>query len=314
MPQHHSSKPELEIPGPFTLGTAQLGMPYGLGAASGGLEGSVVGDILTTASNCRIRWLDTAHAYGSAEARIGQWLAASSYTFKIATKLPSLTRVRDDQIAEVIDDALSQSLARLGTRQIDICLTHGAADFMRPGVIDALRLAQERGSIGRFGASAYTVKEITEVLLVRDVGVLQLPLNVASCEIFEAGILEEAADRGITVFARSIFLQGALLLPPGSMPPHIAPLGKVVVELAGLAHTAGLPLPAFLMGAVARLKGVSSLVIGVDSVDQLAELADFTRLPLPDAGLCEAAFKLARSLPPSVIDPRTWPVHADHRR
>ncbi|MGE5145738.1 MAG: aldo/keto reductase, partial [Candidatus Eiseniibacteriota bacterium] len=168
------------IDGPFTLGTAQLGLPYGLGAARQGLDAASVNAILDQAVAEGVSWLDTAHAYGDAEARIGAWSQTRAHRFNLASKLPNLAGAPDTEIIDAARAAFEESKARLCTRRIDVYLTHKASDLQKPRIAEWLRTLQAKGEIGAFGASAYTVEDAAAALSVEGIGALQIPLNVTS--------------------------------------------------------------------------------------------------------------------------------------
>jgi len=282
-------------------------MPYGLGAASNGLDETAASEILSAAANAGINWLDTASAYGEAEARIGRWMAEDGGAFRIVTKLPALGTVSDDEAPAAITNALSKSLARMGVDRVDICLTHGAEDFLREPVAEALREAKDMGLIGRFGASVYTLDQTIEAIAVPGASALQVPLSVVSHEIANADLAERAAEQGVAVFARSVFLQGALLLPPEGLPPHLRELAPAVERLQLLARDAGVSLPVLLIEAVRRFPGVYAVVVGVDSAAQLNELAAVADARDIDHALIDEALAAGTRVPARVADPRLWP-------
>lgn len=307
MPQALPQNADLGPPGPFVLGTVQLGMPYGLGAASDGLDEIPVSKILSAAAKAGVNWLDTASAYGEAEARIGRWMAAGGGAFRIVAKLPALGSISDDEVPTAVIRALSQSHARIGVDRFDICLTHGAADFLRRPVIDALRKAKAGGLIGRYGASVYTIDQTIDAIAAPGIGALQVPLNVISHDIASAELVERAADQGVAVFARSVFLQGALLLPPEGLPPHLRELALAVQRLQNLARDAGVSLPVLLVEAVRRFPGVYAAVVGVDSAAQLNELTALAQARVLDQALIDEALAVGESVSSRVADPRLWP-------
>jgi aryl-alcohol dehydrogenase-like predicted oxidoreductase len=302
-----SNHRRIAIDGPFTLGTAQFGPPYGLGAAREGLDTACVHAILDRAAAEGVAWLDTARAYGDAEARIGAWGETHARRFRLVSKLPNLAGTPDEQIIDVARAAFEESKARLRTEHIDVYLTHKASDLQRPDIAALLRTLQADGQIGAFGASAYTVDDSAAALSVEDIGALQIPLNVTSSAFIESGLLERAEAQGVIVFARSVFLQGALLLSPDRLPPHLQPLGDVNQEMQYLAREAGLTLPELLMATVRALRGVSSLVLGVNSVAQLTELSVAIGKADISADLRASALEIGGMVAPEVADPRRWP-------
>ena len=71
----------------LAIGTVQFGLPYGIANQSGQVNMHDVRGILSLARSSGIDTLDTAIAYGSSEACIGQ---VGVKEFKVITKLPSL--------------------------------------------------------------------------------------------------------------------------------------------------------------------------------------------------------------------------------
>ena len=302
-----SNRRRIGIDGPFTLGTAQFGLPYGLGAARKGLHAASVHAILDRAAAEGVAWLDTAHAYGDAEARIGAWGETRARQFRLVSKLPNLEGTPDEQIIDVARAAFEESKARLRTERIDVYLTHKASDLQRPHIAEWLRTLQADGQIGAFGASAYTVEDTAAALSVEGIGALQIPLNVTSTAVVESGLLERAEAQAVVVFARSVFLQGALLLSPDRLPRHLQALGDVNRRLQALARVAGRTLPELLMAAVRTLRGVSSLVLGVDSAAQLIELSAAIGKADISADLRAEVLKIGQTIGPDIADPRRWP-------
>lgn len=296
-----------DISGPFTLGTVQLGTVYGLGAVQPStIEGGVQA-ILDAAAKAGIEWLDTARAYGRSEMQIGRWLGEHRPAFRLVTKIRSLSTVAETEVAEATQLSLAESLSCLGLRSVDICLTHRPDDLMRPSVAQVLRQAVSTGAIKYFGGSAYSVEEARALLQVEGIGALQVPMSVANASFRDSGLLMQARDRGVAIFVRSAFLQGALLMEQAQLPVHLAALRPVVARLRTLAEEAKVTLAALLMGAVGGVPGVSSLVLGVDTVEQLHGLLEAAKAPPLARPVIEAAFEAGRGLPEAITDPRHWP-------
>jgi aryl-alcohol dehydrogenase-like predicted oxidoreductase len=135
---------------------------------------------------------------------------------------------------------------------------------------------------------------------------MQLPLNAVASPIAEAGLVEGAKAQNIAVFARSVFLQGVLLMPPERIPSYLAALVPVVERLRALAAAEGISLAGLLMDAVARIDGVYSLVIGADSPSQVEELAGYARAQERGIALPDDLRVLVRGLSTHVTDPRQW--------
>lgn len=299
-------RPARSIEGPFTLGTVQLGTPYGLGQSQPSQIDGAADAILSAAAEAGIVWLDTARAYGHSEASIGRWLANHPGKFRIVTKIASLADVSERDAGDATHRSLDTSLQTLGVSSVDTCLVHRPADFCRPPVAEALRQAKASGKIRLLGGSAYSTSEVAALLDFGGVDAIQIPLSVVSQDFRRSAVLLRAANEGVAVFVRSVFLQGALLMSPEQLPLHLRAVGPVAEELSRLAGRHAISLSALLMGAVRSVPGVSSLVLGVDSVSQLSELAEAAQVELRPE-VVDEAFRVGARLPQDIVDPRKWP-------
>lgn len=295
--------PRLRTP-PLVLGTVQLGMPYGLGKARGGLDAAAAEAILDEAWARGLRGLDTARAYGEAEARISRWLSARRPEPRpfIVSKFPPLA---DGEGAEAVARALDASLRELGLGRIDLYLAHRGGDLLRPGVTGTLTNSMAQGKLGAFGASIYSAEEGCELLGVPGLAAFQLPLHLANTEAADRGLLEASARQGVAVFARSVFLQGLLLADPDALDPYFAEAAPALRELEALARHAGTTRAALALAAVRALPAVAAIVVGADGASQIAEILAAHAHPV-DRETVAAALAIGRRFPPGLADPRRW--------
>ncbi len=203
------------------LGTAQFGSDYGISNRAGAPSDLEVSGILDAARRMGIDLLDTAPDYGNAEDRIGETPADD---FLIVTK----TRLGQRPLA-----SLASSLQRLGRARIYGCLIHHAADLAGPDaavIVEELVSARSQGLVKKIGVSVYNEKEIADVLKVLTPDIIQLPANIFDQRLVLSGRMRDLHRRGIEIHARSVFLQGLLLMSPQRLPAALsfaeAPLRK----------------------------------------------------------------------------------------
>ncbi|MGE4220509.1 MAG: aldo/keto reductase [Alphaproteobacteria bacterium] len=291
---------------PIALGTAQLGIPYGLGAAASGLSAAEAEALLQAAWDSGIRCLDTAPGYGSAETRIGFWMRARGADPSVITKLPALGALSAADLLPAMRRSVDASRAALGLDVLDGVLLHKSADLLNPEAGAALLALRDEGAISAFGASVYTVEDARRALALPGLRLLQIPGSILNPTLLDAGIAADAKAAGVTLFVRSAFVQGLLLLVPGMLPLHLRAAAEPLGRLRELAKEANIGMAQLALSAVAAWPGVSSLVLGFDTPDQLREAVALLRRPPLDAELIEAAFRIGRSTPPEVADPRFW--------
>ena len=275
------------------LGTAQLRGTYGaVGRPPTPRSDRAAGALLQRAVDLGFAAVDTAPAYDDAETLIGQ----SALGLAVHTKIdPDLTPAA----------SLGRSLQRLRRTRVDLLYFHDPEIVTRDtrGLInDASVLVGTE--VGRLGASVYTSPELRAVIDDDRFGAVQVPMSVLDRSIDDTD-LSRARARGLQVFARSVFLQGVLLAPPGSIPRHLAQLVPYVASLRTVAEAAGISVPALALGWVKMRPGIIGVVVGANSMRELEQVAEAWAQPALD----DDALAACRALPippPDLCDPRDW--------
>ena len=199
------------------LGTVQFGLSYGVTNQSGQVAEEEVCRILHLAASSGIEFLDTAQAYGTAEAVLGRcWPKAAKR--RLISKLPAGA---DRQTWEV---SFINSLQRLHASSLDGLLLHRASDLLSQDgeeLLDWLEDLRRRGLVERIGVSIYDASDLDGLPLHR-LQVVQLPLSVYDQRLILDGTVGRLHDLGIGVHARRVFLQGLLIQPPNQWPGHFS--------------------------------------------------------------------------------------------
>jgi len=293
-------------PTPFTLGTAQIGIPYGIANSDGLPNEKEAIALLEEAWRLGVRSFDTARMYGLSESRIGEWSKTHGREPILTTKTGKLP----DSLASAdnfLRDSLASSLQNLKAERVDYLLLHRCSDIKQAGVETTLQALVEEGLIGRYGVSAYTLDELTDVIQSTNVSVVQCPISILDGRVLKSGFLEKCEQSNIFVFARSLFLQGVLFLDPEKLPHHLNAAKKTLINLRGLANELGRSLEEIAIVAIRDLSNVGSLVVGVETITQLHKTTIyFNGMPLTGEEVDEI-FKITASLPEDIISPQLWP-------
>ncbi len=293
-------------PSSLTLGTAAFGAPYGIGNPAHTPSPKAVEEMLDQAWDAGITAFDTAPAYGEAEARLGNWIKRRGRTPHIATKLPSLVGVPDTAVADAVKQAIQGSCTRLGLRPATY-LTHGAADYLRPAVRACLQEAAEREDVGAIGVSLYTAADVFAAITAGPPNAIQLPISVLDPHMTNGGALASCTTAAVTVFARSVFLQGVILMPLDRIPPGLDGLRSPLMEFDALCTEAETTRASVSLRYVRDLPGVSSTIVGAYASDQIAALIAAAKEPPISDPQRAAIASIAKSAPAELLDPRTWP-------
>ena len=263
----------------FTLGTVQLGMEYGLANTSGKPSMQTGFDILAAAARNGVTSIDTATSYGDSESVIGGYFAAGGGVFETVTSKFRLAAESEGSPAQRFRKQLDLTKRRLGIPKIPIYMFHSAPEMIAhcDELEPLLRAAVRDGEIGAVGASVYTCAEIEQFLKHPVLKAIQFPLNALDLRAVTGGMLAELEKRGVTVFVRSVFLQGLLCMPVP--PPQYSFIAPYVGQLNEIARSEDLSAAQLAVSFIRDLPGVDSLALGCETVAQVLQNCEIIQTP-----------------------------------
>ncbi len=279
------------------LGAGQFKLD-GAGPARGRSAEAEIGEILAIAARSGLRVLDTATASGQGENVIGE-RTPKPCPFRIVVKTG-----RIDRGADYVDAEARASLRRLGLPKADSIIVQLAGDLMGPHGADAwnrlLRLRDE-GLFDYVGISVYASDDPLGLIRRFRPDIIQAPASLLDQRLLVDGTLAKAADLGVEVQIRSIFLQGLLFLPPDRMP---GPLKGAASRLSRvrrmIAEGRSDPLQAALGFALSRPEA-ASVIVGVTSAAELQAIVAAALSPPPDLDWDDMALD-----DPAALDQHRW--------
>ena len=257
----------------IALGTVQFGIDYGINSENGQIRPEEVRGILNYAYSQNIDLLDTAPAYGSSEKVLGE---ANVQNFKVVTKTRHFdnAEISNDDI-DLLKKDFSCSLVDLRQESFYGVLVHDANDLLKPGskkLFDQLESLKQAEKIKKIGVSIYDNKQLQSILENFDIDIVQLPFNILDKRLIDSGMFAMLQNRGIEVHARSVFLQGLLLMSNQDRPRKFHrwnALWKTWHEW--LNDNQITALEAAIRHAVS-MPEISKVLVGVDTKDQLKEI------------------------------------------
>jgi aryl-alcohol dehydrogenase-like predicted oxidoreductase len=289
------------------LGTAQFGLPYGITNAAGQVAELEVRALLAEAAEAGLTLLDTAQAYGNAEAVLGRTLPRG-HGFRLISKLPAQSQsafTTEDRVAW--DQAFERSCLRLGEPSLDTLLLHSAADLRKLGgehLREWLISLRQRGLVRRLGVSIYGPEDLDGVapdLL----DLVQLPLSLYDQRLLADGTIARLRAQGCAVHARSLYLQGLLLNPAARWPAWVDPLSREHhARLEHLAADRGCSLLECALGFARAQQDLEAVVLGLCSRRELQQLLQAWGRICPWQ---EGEWRTWALPDTDVLDPRRWP-------
>lgn len=300
----------------LALGTAQLGMNYGIANKTGQPSPSSARRILELANQNGVELLDTASGYGESETIIGRYIRTVRETgqnqpFQIVTKIPDPFEEEVQSAAEArtgMREQVLRSMERLNLPCLDYCLLHSPKSmFTQDGlVVEWLKELKQDGLIGKVGISVYTPEDVKRYLELDGLDVIQVPLNIMDTRLLRSGLLADLGARKIEIHVRSVFLQGLLLMSPDEIPPYLQKAVPYIRQLQALASELQLTYAELCLVYVRDLKEVGRIVVGCETENQLREHIEAMRLPKLPQGVRDDIQRMFSQISDDILNPSSW--------
>ncbi|MEK4005141.1 aldo/keto reductase [Paenibacillus sp. FSL H3-0333] len=297
----------------LVLGTAQLGGNYGIANTAVNFSVQQRNELLQYALSSGIGYLDTAPGYGDSESIIGDCLEGAEPQIRpqIVTKLPSVQRLglhMEEARRRFVTSSVRSSLNRLKCSALDVCLLHDPLDLTYQGgeILRMLQELKQQQLIRRIGVSVYDAEDIANFMREEDLDSIQIPLNVLDQRWITNGMLERLARKGTEIFVRSVYLQGLLLMAPEQLPAGLKQAEQPLLRLIRYSEETGIPVKELCFLYVRDLPGISGLVIGCETVEQVQENLRMMALPPLSRAVRQKLGESFTDIPVEIIDPRRW--------
>jgi aryl-alcohol dehydrogenase-like predicted oxidoreductase len=279
------------------IGTASFGSRYGL-ANSEVMDSAEVSRVIRTVEDCQLSGFDTAQDYTGSELMLREVKTGSIFT-----------KITKDLIRASTEEVLSTartSLVNLNRDFVEGISFHSSEQLLaNPMVaVRAMNELRTHNFTRSWGVSVYDVEEMHRILDVCRPDFIQAPVSVADQSFLAPEVTERLQSMEVDLHARSIFLQGALLMKPYLLPKHLSVLRGTIDKIEASASELSLGIREFLIGFVGGQKIVSRIVVGVNSHNQLEEFLD-SCLRLGEIEAEDLEFPDVK-LAPELRDPRLW--------
>lgn len=284
----------------LSLGTAQFGLPYGLANKFKQVSAREAANILTNAWISGIDSIDTAAGYGDSEAVLGS-IGVNSW--RVVSKLPAVPASCPD-VNDWFQRSVSAIMSRLRISGLYGLLLHQPSDLFGAhgaALYRALLSSRDHGLVTKIGVSIYDPKELDCLTDRFPVELVQAPYSVVDRRLVSSGWLKRLAESGTEIHARSAFLQGLLLMEPGSRPAYFERWRGLWQRWHDWLASTGIPPVQACLRFTLGQQEISKVVVGVNCVGQLKQLitAAGANCQVPPADLAMEDVAL--------VHPSAWP-------
>lgn len=290
------------------LGTVQFGMDYGINNQKKPSVSDCVA-MLDYATQNGVTNLDTAFAYGTAESVVGEFLKKKTISrekLNISSKL--VPNVMDETTPEKYEakvlELIKGQLKTLGTDYLDVYLYHSARYIYNDALLSALQVAKKEGLAKKVGVSVYEPDEVKKGLANNKVDFMQFPYSIFDQRMLASGIFDLPLN-GTEIDTRSAFIQGLIIMSENDIPPFLAKARPIVRKIDEVCVKYNVNRVALAMNFVKQQKAISSLVFGVDNMNQLRADIDYFTKEIPSNIVNEIANEFT-GIETDIVMPSLW--------
>lgn len=291
----------------LVLGTAQLGMSYGIANKTGQPNQNTAEEIIQTAWNNGILEFDTAQGYGESEEVLGKAFANLNISKEVLV-ISKLDPDIDHLDKHAMSEALNSSLKRLGVPKLYGLMLHreNFLSLWEQGLAEHLCSFVESGKIERIGISVYSPHKAIQALNTENIDFIQLPLNILDQRFEQAGVFHLAQTKKKQIYARSIFLQGLILMSPEEVHEKMTYVRPILEQIEKLSKDIGLNRQEIALGYVKMgIPGVK-IVFGAETSEQVKQNVNYWSKSYP-VSLVNKVKSLFGNVSEDVINPVLWP-------
>ena len=293
----------MEVTNPYSkisLGSVQWGGSYGISNEAGITPLKEVDKILKISNEFGIALIDTAPNYGNAELNLGK---LNLDNFKVITKTPKfVNKIITSEDTKLLEEVFSYSLKNLASKNIYGLLIHQSEDLLKPGnklLIKKLLQFKENGLVEKIGISIYDFEILERICDFFIPDIVQLPLNIF--EIYLSGKLSFLKKNKIEVHARSIFLQGLLLMDYNKIPIYFQKWKNKFLDFESLCIRNKITKLQACLDFINNIYEVDKFILGFNDSYQLRECLDAIKI-----SNSKVDFSKFVSIDKYLINPSNW--------
>jgi len=287
----------------IVLGTAQLGLHYGINNATGKPSRDCALAILCKAKELGYTALDTAEAYGDAHEIIGSY-NRNHEKFAVLTKLDKSLKFTS---SSEFERHFTSTLATLGVETLNTYYFHDFSTYTQFEHWESLLKLQKQGQVEKLGVSIYLNEEALVVARDKRIDVVQMPYNLLDNNYKREIALIELKGQNKEVHARSIFLQGLFFRSIPALPLKLRSLEPYLNTVVSIAQKYNITIRNLALGYVFCNPLVDRIIIGAETVTQLIEndnsLNDLSITPLDAFRSVNLEIQVADE---GILNPSSW--------
>ena len=281
------------------LGSANFDQIYGI--KKNFIKKSEIKKLFDLALKNKIKTIDTSPLYNKSEKIIG---LLNNNRFKIISKIPKPPKnIKRENIKKWLKQNVMISLKNLKIKKFECLLLHNANSLLCKNgdeIYKGIRNMKINGFTSKIGVSIYDFNVLDKILKKFKFNLIQAPFNILDQRLVEKGWLKKLKKRKIEVHARSIFLQGILLLKHNQLPKKLIKLSKKLMVWENWLKKNKFSSLQICLSFVLNQRQLDGIVVGYNNTNQLNQILKLKQIKnnfsLPNLNIKDK----------KLIDPREW--------
>jgi len=291
------------------LGTAQLGMQYGIANTTGKPDLINAETIIKEAWNGGVQEFDTAQAYGESEKILGNAFDNLNikHSAKVITKISPTVNHNDEN---ELRNSILTSLNNLGIDKLYGILLHKEEllNYWNEGLGEALASFRSEGLVEHLGVSVSNPEFAKIALEIKDITIIQVPSNILDRRFDRIDIFKKAEEKNKTIYIRSVFLQGLLLLNPDKLSKSMQFTYNVLEKFNMLADKCGISRQQLAFSFVIKAYPAVKIVLGAETSRQVkSNLVVLESTNIVSDDIVDEARNLFNNVGDNILNPALWP-------
>ena len=291
------------------MGAAQIGMQYGIANRTGQPDSTNAETIVREAWNGGIKEFDTAQAYGESEKALGNVFGNLNirHSAKVITKFsPNLNHNNKNELRS----SILTSLNKLGIDKLHGILLHKEEflNYWNEGLGDMLIGFRSEGLVEHLGVSVSNPEFAKMAIDEEDIKIIQVPSNILDRRFERAGIFNKAEEKNKTIYVRSIFLQGLLLLNPDKLSGPMQFTYNILNKYNMFADQCGLSRQKLAIGFVINAYPAAKIIFGAETSQQVkSNLSILESTDILTKDIVDEARNIFNDVEDHILNPALWP-------
>tara|TARA_X000001036_G_C20663410_1_gene799857 strand:+ start:1232 stop:2107 length:876 start_codon:yes stop_codon:yes gene_type:complete len=252
------------------FGTANFVKNYGINKSEG-YNQKKVKIILNLLKQNKIKYIDTAINYKNVERKIGKF---NLNFFEIYTKIPEIPK-KIKNIDLWIHNQITLSLKKTNKFFFEGVFLHNPEDLLKnknKQIFNTLETLKKQKKIKKIGVSVYDLKTLKRIIKEFKIDIIQIPYNLFDRGQKKKELLNILKKNKIEIHARSIFLQGVLLMDSNKLPQRLKKWKNKFIQLENWCMKNKVSKIQACLNAVLEDKIFNKVLISVENEKQLFQL------------------------------------------